>query len=682
LSENPTQISAEAKRAKLAQLLQEEIAKSKTSSLSFAQQRLWHLVSQNNTLYNMGMAFRLHGMLDILALEKSCQAIIQRHEILRTTFTTVAEAPLQTVQSTFAFAIKILDFADSLKETGDHQQITVNHLIEEIEQPFQLAQVPLLRVTLFKFSETEQLLVIITHHIVCDGWSLGIFCRELSSYYASFLTGHAVTLPALAIQYSDFSRWQHQYLQEDRLQSHLAYWQSYLQGNIPALLLPTDRPHPLWQTYQGQHAYRIIPSYLVEKCNSFCQQHNITLFMMLLATLKILLHRYTGQEKIIICVPFSGREKVETEGLIGYFNNILPIYSDLSHYSDFKQLLNYLQTTILTIYEHQELPYQKILELPNLTHVPLNRALFALQNVPEQALELQGMVVESIEMPKETADFELFLSIIPVDGQLKMTLRYKTALFEATTISQILEHYQQLLEDLIAVPTQSLNVGRYCLDYQSTFNKIYIELLEIEVVLCQHPKIQEAVVIVTEERQLVVYFIPKVTTQTLFIDELKDFLRGKLPNYMLPVSFIKLDAFPLLPNGKINHYRLPTSEQNLLAESPAIADKLEFQLTQIWEKVLGINPIHPQDNFFELGGHSWLAVKLLQRIEETFNINLPLTVLFQAPTIRQFAAVLRKEGYHESWHLLEVIQSRGTHIPLFFFWFFSVFTSVSTLVRK
>jgi len=665
LSEKPTKIFSEDKRAMLAQLLQKEVAKSKTSPLSFAQQRLWHLISQNSTLYNMGMAFRLYGTLDIAILEKSCQAIIQRHEILRTTFTD-GEQPLQTVQPPLPFKIKVLD---SSKESNGQQIVATinNSLIKEIEQPFQLTQESLLRVTLLKLAETEQLLIIVTHHIVCDGWSLGIFCRELSEYYATFLTGNLTALAPLPIQYSDFVRWQHQHLQGERLQSHLAYWQSYLQGDLLALLLPTDRPQPLRQTYQGQHAYRSISPYLVEKCKLFCQQQNVTLFMMLLATFKILLYRYTGQEQIIVCVPFSGREKTETEGLIGYFNNILPIYSNLSHYPNFQTFLNHLRETVLAIYQHQELPYQKILEFPNLTHVPLNRALFALQNVPQQSFELRGMSIESMEIPKETADFELSLSIVPVAEHLQITLRYKTALFEPTTVAQILEHYQCLLERLIATPTQPLSFSTHCLDYQSSFNKARIELTEIEVVLCQHPEIQEAIVIVTEDKQLVAYFVPKMATQILSPNELKDFLQGKLPNYMLPSSFIKLDASPLLPNGRINRYHLPISEHNQLDYSPTIGDKLEFQLTKIWEKVLKISPIRPQDNFFELGGHSWLAVKLLYQIEAAFNVNLSLMTLFQSPTIRQFADVLREAGCHESWRLLEVIQPQGAHIPVFFF---------------
>jgi hypothetical protein len=294
---------------------------------------------------------------------------------------------------------------------------------------------------------------------------------------------------------------------------------------------------------------------------------------------------------------------------------------------------------VLAVYQHQALPYQKILEFPNLAHVPLNHALFALQNVPEQSLELQGLVVESVDIPKETADFELFLSIVPLANSLKMTLRYKTALFESTTIFQILEHYQCLLEELIAIPTQPLNLTTRCLDYQSIFNKTYIELAEIEIVLCQHPKIQEAVVIVAEDKQLVAYFVPKMATETLSTRELREFLQGKLPNYIMPAKFIKLDAFPLLPNGKINRYRLPLSERESSDDCKMIEDKLEFQLIKIWEQILKISPIYPQDNFFELGGHSWLAVKLLHHIEKTFNVNLGLMTLFQSPTIRQFAEV-------------------------------------------
>jgi len=1075
--------------------------------LSFAQQRLWFLdqLEGANPVYNIPSACKLEGYLNLLALEQSLQEIVQRHEVLRTTFPSQNGVAHQKIQPNAEVKVPLIDLQAIPKAEQDTQ---VQTLIDaEVRQPFILAQDILIRFKLFKLDKTSHVLAITMHHIVSDGWSTGIFRRELSQLYTAFCEDRASPLAPLPIQYADFAHWQRQWLQGEVLERQLSYWQKQL-ANVPPLLeLPTDRPRPPVQTFQGSQEYFELNEHLSQNLRTLCRQQKVTLFMLLLATFQTLLYRYSGETDIVVGFPIANRTRAEIEPLIGFFANTLALRSDFSDNPSFSELLNRIQQMTLDAYAHQDIPFERVVEAlqpeRNMSHAPLFQVMFVLQNVPMSDLDLSGMTLSFLDVETDTAKFDLLLSMREGSSGLKGRWEYNTDLFDPQTITRMIQHFEQLLEAIVAdveqqvarlplltvterkllqgwnntlcdypadrcihqlfetqvgltpdtvavvfgkqqlsyrelnqranqlarhlqtlgvsadvavgicversldltlgilailkaggayVPldptypherltymlshsqatvllTQQNLVGQLpevakhtvCLDrdwaivsQQSTTNLLHqtqpdrlayiiytsgstgqpkgvamphralanlicwqvqhtavppdartlqfapisfdvsfqeifstwcaggtlvliseelrrdpmallqllqeqsiarlflpfvalrqlaevakttetlpsqlqeiitageqlqivpairhlfsrlpnctlhnhygpseshvvtaltldsaidrwsmlpsigrpiantqlyildaweqlvpigvvgelyiggvclaagylnrpdltaakfianpfvdaelaggssccdrlyktgdlarylpdgnieflgridsqvkvrgfrIELGEVESTLAQYPAVEKTAVIVreevTEHKCLVAYVVQRQAT-SLTIDELRRFLKQKLPDYMVPSNFVMLKALPLTPSGKVNRRALPAPDQNrqeLEENFVAPRDDLEIQLANIWEKVLGIQPVGIRDNFFALGGHSLLAVRLFVEMEKTMSMNLSLATLFQAPTVEQLANIIRGEGLPVSWSSLVLLQSGGSKPPLFF----------------
>jgi thioesterase domain-containing protein/acyl carrier protein/NRPS condensation-like uncharacterized protein len=424
--------------------------------VSFAQERLWFLdqLQPGSSIHNMRFAFRLKGLLNVAVLEKSIKEIVLRHEILRTTFPSVDGQPVQSISPEIDLKLPVVDLR-KLPET--EREVEAQRLaIEEAEQPFDLTQGSLMRVKLLRLAEEEYWLLRTVHHIVFDGWSYRIFMRELAILYEAFSTGNPSPLPELPIQYADFAQSQRQSLQGEVLKSHLDYWQQQLSDNIPALELPIDRSRPTVPTYQGTSQSLVLSEHLTEALKALSHQEGVSLFVTLLAAFKTLLYRYTAQENLLICSPVAGRHRVETKRLIGYFNNIVALRTDLSGNPNFRELLRRVSQTTLGAFDHQDLPFQKLAEFPNLARIPLNRAMFALQNTLSQPLSLANIAVSSLNLNWEAANFDFSLFMNEHQGKLTGLLQYKTTLFDATTITQMLEHFQTLLETIVTNPHQCL----------------------------------------------------------------------------------------------------------------------------------------------------------------------------------------------------------------------------------
>jgi amino acid adenylation domain-containing protein len=433
--------------------------------LSFAQQRLWFLdqLVPENPFYNVPFAVRLSGQLDLTALQQAFNAIAHRHEALRTNFAKVDGQPTQIISAKVNLSLPVVNL-QHLPFTK--RQLTAAQIAtESAQQPFNLANEPLLRVKLLQLGVTEYVLLLNLHHIVSDGWSLGVLLRELVAHYTAFSTNQSFSLPELPIQYADFAYWQREWLQGEVLESQLSYWRSQL-ANLPLLNLPTDRTRPAVQTYRGATHNLELSKELTAKLAALSQS-GVTLFMILLAAFQILLHRYTGQTDIVVGSPIANRNRAELESLIGFFVNSLVLRVDLSDNPRFRELLGRVREMTLAAYDHQDLPFEKLVEELHpereASRNPLFQVVFALQNAPMQPLELPGLTLNPLKFDVSTTRFDLELHLWErgyglsglweeVSEGLSGFVAYNTDLFDASTIARFINHFQTLLASIVANP--------------------------------------------------------------------------------------------------------------------------------------------------------------------------------------------------------------------------------------
>ena len=429
--------------------------------LSYAQERLWFLdqLDPGNPVYNLSMAFRLTGVLNLAALENSLSEISRRHDILRTIFPAEDGQPAQVVMPAQFAKLPLIDMtrlAVTARESAMQQKVKA-----ELQRPFDLARGPLWRATLLRLADQEHALLLIIHHIIFDGWSFDIFFRELSALYSAFSAGRPSPLEELSLQYSDFTVWQRAWLQGSILETQLAYWKAQLSGSLPLLELLTDYPRLPLQTYRGAYHSIVLPQHLTEGLKMLSQQAGVTLFITLLAIFKTLLYRYTAQEDILIGTPISGRTRIETESLIGFFVNTLVLRTDAGNNPSFQEMLGRVREVVLSAYDHQDLPFKKVVETlqpeRNTSHVPLFQVMFAMQNVPYPTLNLPGLMLQQLEVENETVMFDLALSVRDTKAGLQATLGYSTDLFDGFTINAMLRHFQILAQGVITHPEQRIS---------------------------------------------------------------------------------------------------------------------------------------------------------------------------------------------------------------------------------
>ena len=429
--------------------------------LSFAQRRLWFLdqLEPNSPLYNIASAVRLTGALNVTALEQSLNQIVRRHESLRTTFVAKDGHPVQVIAPELTVPLPVVDL-HSLSE-AEREAEALQLAIEEAQRPFDLAKGPLLRTTLLRLDEEDHILLLTMHHIISDGWSMGVFVREMGALYEALSQGRPSPLPELPIQYVDFAQWQRKWLQGEELERQLAYWKEQLAGLPPLLELPTDRPRPAVQRYQGAHHSFALSKSLSQALESLSQEEGATLFMTLLAAFQTLLYRYTGQEDICVGTPIANRTRAEIEGLIGFFVNTLVLRTDLSGDPSFRELLRRVREVALGAYAHQDLPFEMLVDelqpARDMSHSPLFQVMFVLQNAPVQALELSELTLSPVETENGIAKFDLTLMMEERPEGLQGTVEYNTDLFDAATIERMVGHFQTLLEGIVADPDRPIS---------------------------------------------------------------------------------------------------------------------------------------------------------------------------------------------------------------------------------
>lgn len=451
------------KRALLEALLQEEgltspsqkISPRKDTSsppLSFAQARLWFLNQlEPNAAYNIPVALRLKSQLNVTALQQSLNEILRRHEALRTTFVAVEGQPVQVIASKQTLTLPVVDLQEL--------QQAIHLATELAQQPFDLARDLLLRAKLLRLDTDEHVLVLVIHHIVFDGWSLGVFIQELATLYEAFAIALPSPLSELSIQYADFALWQRQWLQGEVLETQLAYWKQQL-ADLPVLQLPTDRPRPVVQTFRGAVEFLMLPKSLTEALKALSQGSGVSLFMTLLAAFKTLLYRYTGQDDIVVGSGIANRHRGGIDSLIGFFVNILVLRTDLSANPSFRELLDRVRKITLDAYDHQDLPFEKLVEElqpeRELARMPLFQVVFVLQNAPMRSLELPGLTLSPLAIHTKTARFDIEVELVERPEGLYGSFEYNTDLFDAATIARMLGHFQTLLEGIVADPEQRL----------------------------------------------------------------------------------------------------------------------------------------------------------------------------------------------------------------------------------
>ncbi|GFE67456.1 non-ribosomal peptide synthetase [Chroococcus sp. FPU101] len=563
--------------------------------LSFAQARLWFLaqLEPDNPFYNIAIPIRIQGKLQVDVLEQSFNKILQRHEILRTTFETRDGKPIQVIWPKVRFNLDIFESQEPIKELA----------LKEAQHPFILDQSPLLRVKILRVSETEHILFLTLHHIIADGWSLGILVRELAALY------QGKALEPLSLQYADFASWQREYLQGQKLATLLNYWKEQLHDAPSLLELPSDRPRSAIQSFRGARYKFKLSGQLTDALKTLSQKSGSTLFMVLLATFSTLLHRYTGSSDLVIGSPIANRNRSELEALIGFFVNTLPLRINSAGNPTFEELLQRVRQVSLDAYNHQDLPFERILEglsaprpsgMPptgdgigdspagaactprdylqlerSLSYSPLFQVMFVLQNTPMEKIEVAGLTWTPLELENGTAKFDLTITLEETEQGLDGVFEYNTDLFEAATIHRMAGCFRTLLSAVVESP--ELPISELPLLSKAEQKQLLLSCNETKTDypkdLCIHQvferqatKTPDAVAVVYEEQQLTYRELnqrarqfasilqqQRVTTETLVglcVDHSFDLIVGMLAILMSGGVYIPIDA--TYPQERIN----------------------------------------------------------------------------------------------------------------------------------
>ncbi|TCP59321.1 amino acid adenylation domain-containing protein [Tumebacillus sp. BK434] len=477
------------------------VARDGALPLSFAQERVlfFEQLEPGTPIYHIAGALRMQGELNVEQLTLAFRSVIQRHESLRTVFPQEEGVTKAAVLPNLTFDVPIED----VRHLADEQILQL--AAQEVRQAFDLANGPLLRVRLYRKHAHDHLLALTLHHIIADGWSLGVLMEEISALYGS------AEPKLLPVQYADYAAWQKAH---GHGQEQTSFWKEQLHGPLPILQLPTDRPRPAVQTYRGETLRCQVADAVTAQLHGLCQREGVTLFMALLAAFQTLLHRYTGQDDILVGTPVAGRSRQETEGLIGFFVNTLVLRTDLSGVPTFAELLARVRDTAVAAYAHQDLPFEKLVEElqpeRNRSVSPLFQVMFALQKAPFERLSFPGLTLTPVDVDAGTAKFDLTLFVAEDAGRLSAALEYNADLFDRETVERMAAHWQLLLQELVQEPQRSVSrVPLLTAEEQAALDAWNETEAEEETKLCAHQLIErqaartpDAVAVVCQEASL------------------------------------------------------------------------------------------------------------------------------------------------------------------------------------
>jgi amino acid adenylation domain-containing protein len=428
--------------------------------LSFSQWRLWFLdqYEPGNPSFIIPSSYRLIGNLNKTALIQGVNEIIRRHEALRTIFIKVNGEPVQKILDTLKIPLESTDLR-KLRESDKEKETRI--LVKaEIRKSFDLAMGPLIRARIFRLEENEYILTISVHHIVSDGWSMGIFIRELNILYEAFTNNEESPLAEIDFQYADFAIWQRNWLQGENLQKQLTYWRKQLASH-PTLVLPYDYPRPTKQTFQGESLSLVLSKEVTDSLKLICKSEKATSFMILLAAFSIVLKRYSGQGDILIGTPIAGRNRIETENIIGFFLNSLILLIDLTGNPEFISLVKRVRKVALESYDNQDIPFEKIIEDLNpprdLSRTPFYQVFFNMINIRSEAPRFQNLIVKPYRSGSNFSKFDLTVYAFEKNGSYRFTFTYNTDLFSKLRIREFLSHYEGLLTQIAAHPEKRIS---------------------------------------------------------------------------------------------------------------------------------------------------------------------------------------------------------------------------------
>jgi amino acid adenylation domain-containing protein len=482
--------------------------------LSFAQQRLWFLqqIDLQSPAYNMSLTFCLEGSPNVEALQTSLQNLVDRHETLRTTFSEEDGQPFQIIAKTMKLPLHQHDFRAS--QPLDRESMARDLVQDEAFRPFNLVTGPLIRSTLIQLEEIKYVLVIAMHHIISDGWSMGVFVHELSALYEGYVTNTPSSLMPLSVQYVDYGVWQRAWLQGEVLEGQLGYWVEQL-AEVTPLALPTDYPRPLVQSYAGASHVVWFDSEVTKGLHKLSRGEQSTLAITLLAAFNVLLAKYTGQTDLVVGMPIANRNIQEIESLIGFFVNSLVMRTNLAGDPTFQQILRRVHDMALSAYDHQDLPFERLVEelqpQRDLSRNPLFQVMFAVQNAPFGEFSLTQLKVNSFQTQKSTTRFDLECHVFEESTGLKIMLVYNTDLFKAATIERLGRHFQRMLEVVVWDPPQPLSMielldvterQQQLVEWNATTTAYPRERTIAELFEVQVAKTPEAIALVFADQQL------------------------------------------------------------------------------------------------------------------------------------------------------------------------------------
>jgi thioesterase domain-containing protein/acyl carrier protein len=585
----------------------------------FAQQDLWVTDPQNSNsaVYNYPLALRFQGPLQIPALEESLREIVRRHHSLRSVFRFVGGDLVQIVVPPSRVSVPLVDLSylsEPEKAPRAHKWI-----LEDAGRAFDLASGPLLRAGLLRLGPSDHLLVLTTHHLVCDDWSTGILVRELAALYAACTRNTPAPLPDLRFQYGDFARWLEKQLEGEKLETRISFWRGQLAGGDSFHHLVPDYPLPARRTYRGAEQSRMISEDMVASLRALSQRQRASLFMTLLAAWQCLLHRVSGATQIGVGSCAANRPLAEVEGLIGRFGNDLVLRTDLSGNPTFRELIARVRETALSAYSYQDVPFAELVKrldsVRDLGRNPLFQIMFIMQDAPKQTCEFPGLSWSWFPSHLGTAKYDLNVWVRIRGRGLEIAFEYNMDLFETGTMSRLLRSYQALLEAVVADP--GARVGELPME-----GGLRQPALRRE----QGPRAAD------------------------------DWASATLRKSHAAGGDSPLACQP----GGANEFSTETQS----VTEKTTSDVIESELLKIWEAAFH-KPVTLDDDFFQLGGNSLLAARLFAQVEKRLKISVPLSALFTASTIRGIADILRKQSPDTQWPLLVAVQPRGRRPPLF-----------------
>jgi thioesterase domain-containing protein len=615
---------------------------------------------------NESYTIHKRGPLDPAALERCFNEIVRRHEMWRSAFPVVhekgsAEKIVQRIDSNVRVSLPLIDLSHLRFEERETEAVRI--ATEDAGRPFDLNVAPLFRVLLIRLAADYHRIYLTAHRLVFDCASIDrVLLGELAALYSAYSADRPSPLPELAFQYSDYSAWMERQIASGGHAAQTEYWREILRGNqaenLPALELPTSRPRPAKPTWRGAMETCTIPAPLVDSIQELARGEGVTPYMILLAVLQVLLFRYSGQDEIVMGGKTNTRTRPEFDSLLGSFVNSIVLRSHIGTGLSFREFLGRVKNTVLGALAHSEIPFDNIVRELARQHDssrhPLFQVLFSMRahfaDCPE------GWDLTDMEIHSGAAGFDLFVEFAEHPLGMAGRFVYNTDLFDRAAIVKLLEHFQALLQQLLANPDQSVS------------QTPSMDLGSVESALLLNNQVRDAAVLLREDgnggQQLVAYLVP--ADPELDAPALRAFLRERLPGHMIPSAFVALESLPQTAGGKVDRKALPAPKSRAAAarEFVPAQDEIEERLANLWQEVLSVHPISVTDNYFDLGGHSLLALRLFSEIKFCFNLELPLATLFHAPTVRTMAGVIRDSGVQAAAPIVP-IQPNGTKPAIF-----------------